>query len=131
MPISQKEMDAFFHDIHHKHQSSPHWYQCHDSLSAKNRDEFESSSQDPSIILDLHGKSSDEAYRSCIDIIAFAQNHEHRIIKIIHGIGTQTLKKELQQHIRLSKSMLLITNKHHNKISRSCFWIWLKKSFDF
>jgi hypothetical protein len=27
--------------------------------------------------------------------------------------------------------MLLITNKHHNKISRSCFWIWLKKSFDF
>jgi DNA-nicking Smr family endonuclease len=132
MPTSRHDMDVFFDQINQKHfKPSTHWFQCNESLSDKDRQAFESSDQTASLILDLHGKTADEAYYSSIDLIHFAQKHHHRVIKIIHGVGSQTLQKELHQHLNLSDSILLMTNKHHKKVSRSCLWIWFKKSFDF
>ena len=132
MPTSRHEMDVFFDQMNQKHfKPSAHWFQCAQSLSDKDRQSFESSDQTASLTLDLHGKTADEAYHSCTDLIHFAQKHQHRIIKIIHGVGRHTLQQELHQHLDLTGDMLLMTNKHNKKISRSCLWIWFKKSFDF
>ncbi|MDA9832428.1 Smr/MutS family protein [Gammaproteobacteria bacterium] len=132
MPTSRHEMDAFFDQMNHDHvKSTRHWYRCSASLSDKNRHAFESSDQPASLILDLHGKTSEAAYHASTDLLLFAQQHHCRIIKIIHGVGSQILQRELHQHLERSESMLLMTNKHHKKISRSCLWIWFKKSFDF
>ena len=101
-------------------QSKNHWFVSHPDLAEKDRKQFEKTQHKASLVLDLHGATADSAHAQYEQIITFAARHQHRIVKMIHGVGLGIIKQELQAAVHSSPEILLATNMHAGKLSRSC-----------
>ena len=121
----QDAMDEFFANMQNS-ESKRHWYVSHKDLAEKDRLRFEKSDRKASIVLDLHGVTANSAFAQYQQIITFAAQHHHRVLKIIHGVGMGIIKQELQLAISNSPEILLATNLHAGRLTRSALWIWLR-----
>ena len=121
----QDAMDEFFAHMQNN-ESKRHWFVAHKDLAEKDRLRFEKSDQRASIVLDLHGVTANSAFTQYQQIIGFASQHRHRVLKIIHGIGMGIIKQELQLAVSDSPEILLATNLHAGKLTRSALWVWLR-----
>ena len=121
----QDAMNEFFANMQNN-ESKRHWFVVHKDLAEKDRLRFEKSDQKATIVLDLHGVTANNAFAQYQQIIGFATQHHHRVLKIIHGIGLGIIKQELQLAVSDSPEILLATNIHAGKLTRSALWIWLR-----
>lgn len=121
----QEKMDEFFNSM--RSQTNTHWFVSHAALARNDQSKFEKDTPHPSLIVDLHGKTALEAEKECLGILAHAITHHHRVIKIIHGVGSGILRATTQDIIKENEEVVLATNKCNGKLSKSALWIWLKK----
>ena len=121
----QQNMDEFF--LQMKQPKKSQWTTHYPDLSVKDQKKFDQSDIMPTLTLDLHGRTTAQATDQTDALIRFGREHQHRLILIIHGIGSSQLRNTVTQILTDCDDILYATNKHAGKTSMSRIWVWLKR----